>query len=243
MNGTLGCERARISLGVYVLGAIDPAERAAVDAHLSGCAECRAEFADLGTVPALLATVSAEDAAGLTERDAAAPLALSANLDRPAPRPASLSAKRNRRNRRNRRGTMRTAVAAVAAAVLVALAGLAGALLSGHPASGQAPSPGAALGPWRTATGDGTAGMQAIVRYRPMGWGTQVAVMVKGIPLHSTCSIEAIGPGGTRSSAGSWVTDDSEGSIWYSAGTSLRGDRLSRFLITVDGRPAVTTPA
>ena len=31
------CTDARPSLGVYVLGAIDPAERALVDAHLMTC--------------------------------------------------------------------------------------------------------------------------------------------------------------------------------------------------------------
>ena len=43
MQKTMECPEARISLGVYVLGAIDPAERAQVDAHLSkiGRASCR----------------------------------------------------------------------------------------------------------------------------------------------------------------------------------------------------------
>lgn len=39
MNQNMNCEQARISLGVYVLGAIDPAERAMVDAHLETCQE------------------------------------------------------------------------------------------------------------------------------------------------------------------------------------------------------------
>ena len=34
MTQTWDCADARLSLGVYVLGAIDPAERALVDAHL-----------------------------------------------------------------------------------------------------------------------------------------------------------------------------------------------------------------
>ena len=45
--GTMDCPEARISLGVYVLGAIDPAERALVDAHLAACRECRDELAGL----------------------------------------------------------------------------------------------------------------------------------------------------------------------------------------------------
>ena len=37
MQKTMDCPEARISLGVYVLGAIEPAERALVDAHLATC--------------------------------------------------------------------------------------------------------------------------------------------------------------------------------------------------------------
>ena len=38
MTRTWDCQEARIALGVYVLGAIDPDERALVEAHLDTCA-------------------------------------------------------------------------------------------------------------------------------------------------------------------------------------------------------------
>ena len=41
------CPEARPSLGVYVLGAINPVERGLVDAHLASCQECRDELAGL----------------------------------------------------------------------------------------------------------------------------------------------------------------------------------------------------
>ena len=47
MTQTWDCTDARLSLGVYVLGAIDPAERALVDAHLLTCRDCRDELAGL----------------------------------------------------------------------------------------------------------------------------------------------------------------------------------------------------
>ncbi len=47
----MDCPEARISLGVYVLGAIDPAERALVDAHLATCRDCRDELAGLAGLP------------------------------------------------------------------------------------------------------------------------------------------------------------------------------------------------
>lgn len=85
--------------------------------------------------------------------------------------------------------------------------------------------------------------MHASVKYRAMDWGTQVAVMVTGIPIHTACSIEAIGPDGISTTAGNWVTDANEGHVWYTAGTALIGNRLSKFVVTVAGQPAITIPA
>jgi anti-sigma factor RsiW len=50
------CQTA-VSLGVYVLGAADASERLRVEAHLPGCAACRAELARLAPLPGLLARV------------------------------------------------------------------------------------------------------------------------------------------------------------------------------------------
>lgn len=66
------CEEVRISLGAYVLGALDAGEAAEVEAHLETCAPCRAELAELSGLPPLLARVSAED----IERAAAPPRAV-----------------------------------------------------------------------------------------------------------------------------------------------------------------------
>src|SRR5215470_11862360 len=67
MNTTWDCQEARIALGVYVLGAIDPDERAAVDEHLDTCRECRAELAEFMELPGLLALVPAEEAIALAD--------------------------------------------------------------------------------------------------------------------------------------------------------------------------------
>ncbi len=61
MTQTWDCTDARLSLGVYVLGAIDPAERALVDAHLATCRDCRDELAGLAGLPALLARVNPDE--------------------------------------------------------------------------------------------------------------------------------------------------------------------------------------
>ena len=63
------CTDARLSLGVYVLGAIDPAERSLVDAHLVTCRDCRDELAGLAGLPALLARVNPDEISRITSED------------------------------------------------------------------------------------------------------------------------------------------------------------------------------
>jgi anti-sigma factor RsiW len=51
----MSCAHMRDELGAYVLGALDPAEREAVIAHLAACTACAAEHERLAGLPALLA--------------------------------------------------------------------------------------------------------------------------------------------------------------------------------------------
>src|ERR1700691_3312218 len=69
MNGSADCRDIRHALGVYVLGAIDPAERSVVDAHLSTCPECREELAGLAGLPALLRRIPVGEAQQLADDD------------------------------------------------------------------------------------------------------------------------------------------------------------------------------
>ena len=48
------CAGIRPQLGVYLTGAIAPADRVIVVRHLSACADCRAELSGLAALPALL---------------------------------------------------------------------------------------------------------------------------------------------------------------------------------------------
>jgi anti-sigma factor RsiW len=61
MTGSGACQVIRLELGVYVLGAIDAADRGAVDDHLACCAACRDQLAELSGLPGLLSRVTAED--------------------------------------------------------------------------------------------------------------------------------------------------------------------------------------
>src|SRR6202042_378170 len=75
MTLTWDCTEARPSLGVYVLGAIDPAERGLVDAHLLTCRDCRDELAGLAGLPALLARVNPDEISRIRADDAVRPMA------------------------------------------------------------------------------------------------------------------------------------------------------------------------
>src|ERR1022692_1647834 len=69
MTATWDCTEARPSLGVYVLGPIDPAERTLVDAHLTTCRNCRDELAGLAGLPALLARVNPDEVSRIRPDD------------------------------------------------------------------------------------------------------------------------------------------------------------------------------
>jgi anti-sigma factor RsiW len=54
------CPHLRLELGAYLLGAIEPGQRAVVDHHLVTCPACRAELSGLAGLPSLLRRVPAD---------------------------------------------------------------------------------------------------------------------------------------------------------------------------------------
>jgi hypothetical protein len=99
--------------GAYVLGALGPAERAAYEGHLAGCAACRETVAEIAVLPGLLGRL---DPAGLEQALAVGPAASRV--------PALLDAARAERRRERSRSRRRYALTTLAAAVLAVLAGL-----------------------------------------------------------------------------------------------------------------------
>ena len=67
------CASIRNELGVYLLGAITPADRARVVRHLASCERCRDEVAGMAALPALLRRLPYETVAQLSA-DSAAPV-------------------------------------------------------------------------------------------------------------------------------------------------------------------------
>ena len=246
MMRTMECPEARVSLGVYVLGAIDPADRALVDAHVATCRDCRDELAGLAGLPALLARVSPQEAMALAASDIPPPpdmadiVAGIVDEARVPPRELlgtvlDLAAARRRR--------LLEVGLGVAAALIIAVGVFSGLRLSSSPASSTTASEqtyaGPALGPWQTVTSSAQ-GVSAAVSYRPMGWGTELAVKVSGIPLGVGCQLWVIGPDGGKTLAGSWVTDDHEGAVSYPASSGQASDGMHGFVITVGKSKSLT---
>jgi predicted anti-sigma-YlaC factor YlaD len=223
------CVRARQELGVYLLGAIEPAQRALVDRHLAACPQCRAELAGLAGLPSLLRRVPAREALQLAP-DVAAPA--------PSPSPSpSLTALARRVSGVRRRWRL-TAVAA-------AMAGFAAAagLHALYPAAARAP---AAAAPRWAVTAEGAnrvTGAWAAVRYTSLPWGTEMEVQVTGVAAGTRCQLLVTGPGGQDVAAGGWTIAAGHPAAWYPASVPFQAASVRGFVISTGGKILLTVPA
>jgi anti-sigma factor RsiW len=242
MTESWDCAETKISLGVYVLGAIDPAERALVDAHLATCRDCRDELAGLAGIPALLARVSPEE----IDRIAAEEAGPAAHADEP-PSPELLGTVLDLAAERRRRSRWR--YAATAAAVVALAGGVFGGLAASRspapaPAQAIAFSPGNTS--WERVTGTSTTGdISATVDYGAEHWGTVLAAKVDGIPVGTTCVLWAVHPDGTRTQVMSWTTANDEGKVWYWGSLSMPSTNkgITSFQVTAGAKKLVTVQA
>src|SRR4051794_34167758 len=95
-----------IDSGAYVLGALPPANRAAYERHLPGCAECRAEVSEMAGLPGLLGRLDPGAVPGSPTLDPAPPSVVAGALVRV------------RRQRQRRRLVASFAALAIAAVAL-----------------------------------------------------------------------------------------------------------------------------
>ena len=208
------CGPLRLALGAYVLGSLEPAERADVEGHLAGCAECRAELAELAGLPGLLGRIDLADAMS----EPAAPPEM---LDR-----LLVAARRDRqRSRRSR-------LAAAAAAVIVASGAAAG--ITAYVTSGPA---------HRAATvvsATGVHGIEARIAATPRGWGTALSVHLHDAPSGATCSLVAVSRSGRRDVAATWHVGYDSGYVDVQGATSIPLTDIAAYeIVTTEGQPLV----
>jgi predicted anti-sigma-YlaC factor YlaD len=230
MTQTWDCTDARLSLGVYVLGAIDPAERALVDAHLATCRDCRDELADLAGLPALLARVNPDEVSRIRADDAVRTVPDEAPPGELLGTVLDLAAARRRRNRWR--------WASAAAAVVVIAAGLFGGLAStGTSTRTVTSSFPAGAGDWDTVQlANKVTGATASVAYSQVLWGDAFEVQVNHIPIGTTCQLWVVHPDGTRTQVAAWTTAGDEGRVWYAGSMPSTAKPVSGFQITAGHR-------
>ncbi len=236
MTQTWDCTDARLSLGVYVLGAIDPAERALVDAHLVTCRDCRDELAGLAGLPALLARVNPDE----ISRMSADATVRTVTDERPAGEligtVLDLAEARRRRNRWR--------FVAAAAAVVAIAGGLFGGLSSMGTTRTVVVPFSAGSGTWDTVqTASSVTGATASVAYSRKSWGAAFEVLVDHIPVGTTCQLWVVHPDGTRTQVAAWTTAHDEGKVWYPGSMPSTAEPISGFQITANHKVLLTATA
>jgi hypothetical protein len=232
------CSRLRISLGVYVLGAIEPAERTALESHLNVCGRCRDELASLAGLPALLSRVTEEQLAQLG----------------PPPEELfeSVLAQANRETRTRRRRT-NTLLAAAAAVLVAVTGGVVGAvahetasphtIVAPPTSSGNVDKPSG--GP-KIIAKDRTTGVRAEVSLESKKWGTLMEVEVTGVDPGTECRMIAVSKNGRRDVAGAWAVPKNvpkDEPLEYYGSSMIDRKQLSAIEVrTVAGDHLVTIP-
>ena len=241
MNGSADCRDIRHALGVYVLGAIDPAERSKVDAHLSTCPGCREELAGLAGLPALLRRIPVGEAQQLADDDVdELPGAGLPGAEVPSADMLNSLLARTTRVRQARRWR---GLAAAAAVVLVAgVAGAAGWSATHHDEEGAGSSAVAAHFTSATATNPATH-VAATVRYAAQDWGTVLDTTVKNVPTGARCQLVVTDSSGHRMVVGGWTTTYDEAGVWYPGSAPVALDSVRSFEITSQGKVLVTVRA
>jgi Putative zinc-finger len=225
------CRQIRSALGIYLLGAIGPAERIAVDRHLAGCTDCREELAGLASLVGRLGTVPAADV-----------VTLAADTGDDSGRPGAGQGGSGvllRRAARQRRRMWRRVTVATAATALAA-----GAAVAGLPGLfAPAPQPVAVVWPETVSGSNPVSGAGAIVRYRARPWGVQIVVQVSRIPAGTHCELRVVTAAGQRATAASWTVAASRNGAWYPASAPFPEDGVRDFVVVSAGRTLVSVPA
>jgi anti-sigma-K factor RskA len=213
---------AEADLGVLVLGALDPSEREAVEAHVAECPSCAAIVAELAPLPGLLKRVNT------TSLDLGAPPP--EILDRALAQIRAEDAAGSETNATvvpitsRKRGWL-VAGASIAAAAAVAF----GVLVYVNQSSTTPSKP---IGSSQVVAGtDRVSGISARVVMAPVAEGTSLSLSVSGVEQGERCQLVAIGRDGTRDVTSTWVVMYRHG-VKVNTGTSMKISQIKRLDIT-----------
>lgn len=189
---TPNCQES-VSLGAYLLGALEPEERRAMERHIAGCRDCTAEVVQLAPLPGLLRHTAFE------ELEESATAAESLTPVRPAA-PEATDLSPTPQHRRRRRGR---ALTAVGLALAACAAGVAVYLGTADRGSSSGPPVAQPTGVTWAAT-DASTHVSLSAALQPEAWGTQFQLRLGGLPSGITCHLVVHSRDGRSETAGTW---------------------------------------
>ena len=203
---TPDCTSTTVSLGAYVIGALDATERAQVEQHLATCPECRDELAKLAPLPGLLSRLDVDEVLS------GPPAVDDAMLDR------LLAAAAGERRRASRARWL-----AAAAAVVVLGGGTAvGVTVAADGGTHWQQTLSAASGP-----------VHVSIRLADDASGTKLDMRMSGVGRGERCSLVAVSRSGRTEVAGWWEATY-EGTAHITGTTSIARRDLTRLKVVTD---------
>jgi putative zinc finger protein len=220
------------SLGAYLLGALDPAERSVFERHLNTCQVCREELIRLAPLPGLLGQVTLADLElpfddpDPYDNQPLPPLA----VVRPAPEPEP---------KKSRKPLLLVGAALVL--VLLVAAGVFLPRLTGGDAVPVAAPPTTTTSPapptWSAM--DNKTGVAASVAMVSHGWGTEVRLKLRDVQPGLRCMVVLYAKSGTKEIGGWWGTSDIEGEV-IPGSSSFAVDGIDHLEVVADQQVLVT---
>lgn len=220
-----GHDPLRTSLGAYLLGALDPADRAEIETHLADCPPCREDLASLAGLPGLLGRLTLAEAVATASPAETADLPGQQLLNR------ALTELRRRRHSQRRRW-----LAGAAAAVLIAAV----AAVTG---TSQSHAPAGTAGGQVIAATDPTTRVHATATLHGEPAGTEITLRLSGVTPGLHCQLIAVAADGRREVASSWRATY-HGQADVTGTTALPVAELASLqVVTTDGTRLLTLPA
>lgn len=192
-----GCEIHEYALwdAVYVLGTLSAADRREFEAHMSGCASCRAAVGELSGMPALLSQLDDDQIA-----------AIAPDTEAPQPPPEILTALLATVRRRRRRSRLMAWSGAAAAAVVLAVGVIVG--IAGHSPTSPPPQASVSALPMDQV---GTTALASRVSVSGRRWGTSIDLRCVCLaPVnahHDRLAMVVVGRDGSRTQLATWVAE------------------------------------
>lgn len=209
-------KQAQLSLGAYVLGALDAADRSELEEHLAGCADCRREVVSFAGLPGLMGRVTLAEA----RQDEPPPSAALQASTIAAIRSEKQSSRRGiRRWRVIAGGGLAAAVAACTALILVVTS------------NGPAVVDTATVPEHLTAAAGISARGSLSLLSKP--WGTQVHLVLSDLPRTGAFSVRTIDDTGRQSTATTWQATQN-GQAELTGATPSKIDDIARLEIVTD---------